>query len=224
MVRPHIFRLGLTHVYLLPGVSGYLMIDAGPRGTAPSFFRSLRRYGILPTQIRLILITHVHFDHVGSLHAIQQHCGCPVLVHQTEAELLSRGRVVLPPGMHPLTRQLVRWANRHPRLVNRLFRFDPVTPDHAMMGPLDLTPLGFDAHALPTPGHTLGSLSVITASGQAFVGDLAVNYLPGGGPYWPPFGDSRRLIRDSWQTLRNHGATTICPAHGQPFRIEKLPA
>ena len=225
MARPHIFRLGLTHVYLLPGASGYLMIDAGPRGTAPSFFRSLGRYGIAPGQIRLILITHVHFDHVGSLHAIQKQCNCPVLVHQTEAELLARGRVVLPPGAHLLTRLLIRLANRHPQLVNQLFRFDPVTPDRVISEALDLTPLGFDAHALPTPGHTPGSLTMITASGQAFVGDLAVNYLFGGrGPYWPPFGDSRRLIRDSWQTLRNHGATTIYPAHGQHFRIEKLPA
>jgi glyoxylase-like metal-dependent hydrolase (beta-lactamase superfamily II) len=201
------------------------MIDAGPRGTAPSFFRSLGRYGIAPGQIRLIIITHVHFDHVGSLHAIQQQCNCPVLVHQTEAELLSRGRVVLPPGTHRLTHQLVRLANRHPRLVKQLFRFEPVTPDRVITGPLNLTPLGFDAHVFPTPGHTPGSLTMITASGQAFVGDLAVNYLLGGrGPYWPPFGDSRRLIRDSWQTLRNHGATNIYPAHGRPFRIEKLPA
>jgi hydroxyacylglutathione hydrolase len=223
MVRPHIFRLGLTYVYLLPGASGYLMIDAGPRGTAPSFFRSLQRYAILPAQVRLILITHVHFDHVGSLHDIQNQCNCPVLVHQAEAELLSRGRVVLPPGMHLLTRRLVRRANRHPRLVKRLFRFDPVTSDRVITKPLDLAPLGFDAHVFPTPGHTPGSLTVMTTSGQAFVGDLAVNYLPGGGPYWPPFGDSRRLIRKSWRNLLNQGATTIYPAHGQPFKVEKLP-
>jgi len=224
MVLPYMVRLGITHIYLLPGASGYLMIDSGPRGTAPSFIRALQRYGIAPGQISLILITHVHFDHVGSLHAIQKRCACPVLVHQAEAELLSRGRVVLPPGTHRLTRRLLQLANRHPRLVRRLFRFDPVTPPRIISETLDLAPFGFDARALPTPGHTSGSLTVITPSGQAFVGDLAVNYLPGGrGPYWPPFGDSRQLIRDSWQILRNQGATTIYPAHGQPFKAEKLP-
>lgn len=200
------------------------MIDAGPRGTAPSFIRSLQRYGIAPGQIRLILVTHVHFDHVGSLQAIQKQCGCPVLVHQAEAGLLSRGCVVLPPGTHLLTSLLIRLANRHPRIVRRLFRFDPVRPDRIIKDTLGLAPFGFDAHVLPTPGHTPGSLSVITASGQAFVGDLAVNYLPGGrGPYWPPFGDSLRLIRKSWRILLNQGATTIYPAHGQPFKAEKLP-
>jgi hydroxyacylglutathione hydrolase len=96
-----------------------------------------------------------------------------------------------------------------------------------MISPPHIVRLGmthFDARVLPTPGHTAGSLTVVTASGQAFVGDLAVNYLPGGrGPFWPPFGESRRPIRDSWQTLRNQGVTTIYPAHGRPFKIEKLP-
>lgn len=224
MVLPHIVRLGMTHVYLLPGSAGYLLIDAGPRGCAEPFARSIRRLGISLRQIRLILVTHVHFDHVGSLQAIQKNCDAPVMVHYAEAGLLRRGQVVLPPGTQPLTRRLIRFANRHPNRVKRMFRFDPVRPDRVISAPLDLTPFGFDARVLPTPGHTPGSLTVITASGQAFVGDLAVNYLPGGrGPFWPPFGDSRRLIRDSWQTLRNQGVTTIYPAHGGPFKAEKLP-
>jgi glyoxylase-like metal-dependent hydrolase (beta-lactamase superfamily II) len=214
----------MTHVYLLPGTTGYLLIDAGPRSYAEFFLRSIRRYGISPRQIRLILVTHVHFDHVGSLQAIEEKCGAPVLVHHAEAGLLRQGKVVLPPGTQPLTQRLIQFANRHPRLVKRLFRFDPVTPDRVITASLDLIPFGFDARVLPTPGHTAGSLTVVTASGQAFVGDLAVNYLPGGrGPFWPPFGESRRLIRDSWQTLRNQGVTTIYPAHGSPFKVEKLP-
>lgn len=221
---PNIVRLGMTRVYLLPGTAGYLLIDAGPRGQAEFFARSIRRSGISPRQIRLILVTHVHFDHVGSLAAIRKQCNAPVLVHQAEAGLLRQGKVVLPPGTQPLTRRLIRFADRHPRLVKRLFRFDPITPDRVITDPLDLAPFGFDARVLPTPGHTAGSLSVITACGQAFVGDLAVNYLPGDrGPFWPPFGENRRLIRNSWQTLRNQGVTTLYPAHGHPFTVEKLP-
>jgi len=63
-----------------------------------------------------------------------------------------------------------------------------------MISPPQIVRLGmthFDARVLPTPGHTAGSLTVINASGQAFVGDLAVNYLPGGrGPFWPPLGET----------------------------------
>lgn len=217
-------RLGMTQSYLLSGDAGYLLIDAGPRGRADAFFRAVRRYGIDPGQIRLIIVTHAHFDHVGSLRAIQQRCACPVLIHEAEAGLLSRGQVVLPPGTNPLTRRLIRLANRHPRLIKRWFRFDPVRPEHVINGPLDLTPYGFNARILPTPGHTPGSLTVVTHAGLAFVGDLAINYLPAGlGPYWPPFGDDRHLIHAGWRTLRDMGVTTIYPAHGRPFKAQKLP-
>ena len=114
MVLPHIVRLGMNHVYLLPGAAGYLLIDAGPRGCAESFRRSIRRFGISLRQIRLVLVTHVHFDHVGSLQAIQKKCGAQVLVHHADAGLLHRGQVVLPPGTQPLTRRLIRLRQPSP--------------------------------------------------------------------------------------------------------------
>ena len=224
MGNPILIRLGITCVYLIPGPAGYLLIDAGLRGKTPVFRRALSRHGIAPRQIRLILVTHVHYDHVGSLKAIRSHCACPVLVHRAEATNLARGRMALPPGTRPLPRALIALARRHPRLAQGLLRFDPVVPDQIIEGPLDLSPYGFDARVLPTPGHTPGSLSVVTASGLAFVGDLAVNYLPGGrGPFYPPFGDSLDTIRKSWCVLGAMGVTRIYPAHGQPFAIHKLP-
>ena len=218
MPTVHTILLGITHVYLLEGVHGYLLIDAGSRAMGPAFGRALQRRGVRPDQIRLIVITHVHFDHVGSLRAIHAGCGCPVLVHRAEAGLLSTGRVVLPPGTRPLTRLLTRLARRRPRFIQRVFHFDPVVPTHVLVGPLDLAPFGFDARVVPTPGHTAGSLSVVTPSGRAFVGDLAVNYRPGGrGPFLPPFGDSLSQVRRSWRTLMAMGVSTFYPAHGCPF-------
>ena len=224
MVNPIVIRLGITCVYLIPGTAGYLLIDAGTRCKASRFRRALLRNNISPRQIRLILITHVHYDHVGSLKAIQGHCCCPVMVHRLEAVRLSQGAMALPPGTRPLTRRLIALAARHPRLTKRLLRFEPVTPDRIIDAPLDLNPFGFDARALPTPGHTPGSLSVVTPSGQAFVGDLAINVLPGDrGPFYPPFGDSLEQIQASWRTLLKMGAATIYPAHGKPFGAHKLP-
>ena len=224
MTDPIAIRLGITCVYLIPGTAGYLLIDAGPRGKIPLFRRALSRHGISPRQIRLILVTHVHYDHVGSLEAIRDYCACPVLVHGAEAPHLAQGRMVLPPGTRPLTGMLIALARRHPRLAKGLMRFDPVVPDRIIDGPLDLSLYGFAARVLPTPGHTPGSISVVTASGLAFVGDLAVNYLPGGhGPFYPPFGDSLDTIRKSWCVLGAMGVTRIYPAHGQPFAIHKLP-
>jgi hydroxyacylglutathione hydrolase len=224
MADPIMIRLGITCVYLIPGAAGYLLIDAGPRGKAPVFLRALSHRGISPREIHLILVTHVHYDHVGSLKAIRHHCSCPVLIHRAEAESLARGVMILPPGTRPLTRRLIALARRHPRLVKRLMHFEPVTPDRTIDEPLDLRPYGFEACVVPTPGHTPGSISVLTAVNQAFVGDLAINYLPcDRGPVYPPFGDDRQCIRNSWRTLIGMGATSFYPAHGRPFRADRLP-
>ena len=65
--------------------------------------------GIRPEQIRLLIMTHVHFDHAGSAAAIQRLTGCRVAVHAREAALLSSGRAVIPPGI-----------NWYGRLISRL--------------------------------------------------------------------------------------------------------
>ena len=224
MLHPIVIRLGITRVYLIPGLAGYLLIDAGPRGKAAAFLRALSHHGLSPRQIRLILVTHAHYDHVGSLNAIRNHCNCPVLVHRAEAAYLAQGRMVLPSGTMALTRGLMAAAKRHPGLTQRMTGFEALVPDGVIDGPLDLNAYGFDAHVLPTPGHTPGSISVVTPSGRAFVGDLAVNYLPGGrGPFYPPFGDSRHRIRASWRRLQASGVRTVYPSHGRPFAARKLP-
>ena len=70
-------RLGATGTYLVSGKDGYLLIDGGFRGWDRWFFMRLKMAGIRPEQIRLAVITHVHFDHVGTLQAVADRCRCP---------------------------------------------------------------------------------------------------------------------------------------------------
>jgi glyoxylase-like metal-dependent hydrolase (beta-lactamase superfamily II) len=179
--------------------------------------------GIQPAQIGLIAITHAHYDHVGSLAAIRSRCQCPVAAHAQEALLIASGRVVIPPGTNRLTRPLCRWADRHRTLLQRLNGFEPLVPEVTFSSAISLQPYGFDARILPTPGHTAGSITVLTAAGDAFVGDLAFN-IPGLAHLspLPPFGDNPAVMRHSWRQLRQAGARRIYPGHGAPFRAELL--
>ncbi len=216
-------RLGITNSYLIGAAGRYILVDAGNRGQAAYFFRKLRAMGISPADIGLIVVTHVHFDHVGSLAAIRKGCGCPVAVHASEAGLLAEGRIVLPPGTRPATRGLIGLARRRPRIVERLYRFEPVAADLLIEDQLALDPFGVEARVLHTPGHTIGSLTVLTANGDAAVGDLAVNYYPfGRGPYTPPFADSLEAVGRQWRRLLEMGARWIFPAHGRPFPASRL--
>jgi glyoxylase-like metal-dependent hydrolase (beta-lactamase superfamily II) len=216
-------RLGITNSYLIGTHGRYVLVDAGTRGREAYFFRKLGAAGIRPADIGLIVVTHVHFDHVGSLAAIRKRCGCPVAVHASEAPMLREGRIVLPPGTRPYSRWLIGLARRHPWIVERLYRFDPVEADILVEQKFSLDGFGVKARALHTPGHTAGSLSVLTAAGDAAVGDLAVNYHPfGRRRHAPPFGDSPELIRHQWRRLLTLGARQIYPAHGRPFPARRL--
>ena len=219
----HCIRLGITNCYLMGGPHRWVLVDAGVRGRHENFFHKLRRLNIEPRDIRLIVVTHVHFDHVGSLAAIQRRCGCPVAVHAAEAALLEKARIVLPPGTGVFSRRLIALGRRHPRIVARLYRFDPVVPEILVAHELDLSGFGVEARVLHTPGHTAGSLTVLTASGHAAVGDLAFGCRPFGAKrHMPPFGDSLELIAEQWRRLGAAGAEWIYPGHGCPFPARRL--
>ncbi|MDD2603259.1 MAG: MBL fold metallo-hydrolase [Desulfobacteraceae bacterium] len=219
----HRIRLGITNCYLMGHPRRWVLVDAGCRGRQGTFFRRLKRLGIGPGDIRLIVVTHVHFDHVGSLAAIRERCGCPVAVHAAEAPLLKAGRIVLPPGTGEFSRRLIAFGQRHPPMVASLYRFDPVIPEIIVEHELDLRGYGVEARVLHTPGHTAGSLTVLTASGHAAVGDLAFGCrFFGANRHMPPFADSLETIAGQWRKLGTAGARWIHPGHGCPFAVRRL--
>jgi len=220
--RIHTILLGNTRTFLVPGRDGYLLIDGGHRVWGNRFLRCLARIGVQPRQIRLAVITHVHFDHVGTAQAIKHHCRCPVAVHTREADLLASGQVVIPPGTVWPGKLLKRLTDSFPGLTSWVCAVEPVAADLLISEPMDLKEHGFAARIIPTPGHTGGSLSILTASGNAFVGDLAVN-MPWLGQqcYCSPFGDSAVAMSASLKLLIREGAKWIYPAHGRPFEALK---
>lgn len=67
----------------------------------------------------------------------------------------------------------------------------------------------------------MGSVSVLLDSGEAFVGDLAMNKFPLRlGPGLPTIAEDDVKVKESWKKLLELGATTVYPAHGKPFSAE----
>jgi glyoxylase-like metal-dependent hydrolase (beta-lactamase superfamily II) len=217
--RVHKIRLGICNTYLIRGEEGAILVDAGQAGWGGSFLRQLKGHALRPKDIRLIVVTHVHFDHVGNLKILAERCGCPVAIHADEAPLLADGSVVFPPG----TNLFGTIAASLGRGISPLLKYAPVTPDILVPDELSLEPFGIPGKILATPGHTQGSVSVLLLDGTACVGDLAANHFPGRvGPIFPPFADNRDRLLESWHLLLNGGAETICPGHGPPFGAQYL--
>ena len=81
-----------------------------------------------------------------------------------------------------------------------------------------LSAYGIPGRVISTPGHTEGSVSVLLESGEAFVGDLAMNKVPlRFTPGLPIFAEDIHRVKASWKKLMKMGAETIYPGHGKPF-------
>ena len=64
---------------------------------------------------------------------------------------------------------------------------------------------------------------MVLDSGDAFVGDMAMNGLPLTiGPNLPIFAGDISLLKNSWKKLIDKGVKKLYPAHGKPFPVEKL--
>jgi hydroxyacylglutathione hydrolase len=79
-------RLGFVNAFLLRGAGKHVLLDAGTRGQLPAITGRLEREGVGLKDIGLIVVTHAHPDHTGSLAEVTEATGAKVVVHRQEAE------------------------------------------------------------------------------------------------------------------------------------------
>ncbi|MDY6852953.1 MAG: MBL fold metallo-hydrolase [Thermodesulfobacteriota bacterium] len=214
-------RLGIANTYLVEAESGFVFVDCGVRNKEKKLARSLGRLGVAPDRIRLIVITHTHYDHAGSLAAIKKMCGCPVAVHDLEYDTLAQGRPSIPPGTNLIGRA-VSWLGRMMEGVS-FMNYTPVEAEIRVKGEFSLSEFGLAGRLVHTPGHTAGSMSLILDTGEAMIGDAAFNFLPLSlGSIRPPFAEDMSRVYDSWANLLEAGALCFYPGHGPPFPAERM--
>jgi metallo-beta-lactamase class B len=81
---------GLSSI-LITSPEGHVLIDAALPNSAPIIMENIRALGYEPADIKLILNSHVHFDHSGGIAAIQQATGARVAASPESAPVLERG-------------------------------------------------------------------------------------------------------------------------------------
>jgi metallo-beta-lactamase class B len=127
---------------LVTGDKGHVLVDAGVTKAAPLVLANIRRAGFNPKDVRWIVASHEHFDHVGALAALQQATGAKVAALPAQKAALASGK---PSADDPQFNGLDPMA---PVRVDRVLK----DGDTVTVGNLVLT-----AHA--TPVHAPGSTS-----------------------------------------------------------------
>ena len=206
-------RLGFDQCYVVRG-DGVIVIDAGQPGKAADFASELAGAGIDAKDVRLIVLTHGHWDHIGSAMEIRELSGAPLAMHRAEAVAVREAPIPLSPGvtrwgrtLNVLQRPVLRWVNEPPVEV------DLELDDDGM----SLEGYGIKGRIIHTPGRSAGSVSVLLDSREAFVGDLAMNRLPLRlSPRLPIFASDIPAVINSWKILLALGASAVYPVHGAP--------
>jgi len=210
--------MGFTTSYLI--LPGMVLVDAGPPDKAQHLEDTLERLSLRPKDIQLIVITHGHWDHIGSACEIREMTEAPIAMHEREKDRLEKAVTVMPPGVTRWGKFLAALAGPISRRVKlRKCRVDAVLRENVF----SLRAFGVMGDVFYTPGHSPGSVSVLLESGEAFVGDLAMNRFPlrlrAG---LPIFAEVPEKIKESWELLLARGAKTIYPGHGKPFSANAL--
>ncbi len=210
-VVPGVYGIAMSFVnaFLVVSDDGLVLVDAGLPKRKGAILAAAAAAGLQPSDIRHILITHHHVDHVGNLADLKNVTGAKSYVHPADSPIV-RGTEPQPgPNPSSLMGKLAGpW-------LARFLGQPPAAAVDVEIGDGDELPIGGGVRVVHTPGHTPGHVSFLMPSrGVLFVGDAAANTLRLGMPNAMMTLDQARA-KESIRKLAELEFDVACFGHGR---------
>jgi metallo-beta-lactamase class B len=162
-IAGNLYYVGASDItsFLITTPEGHILLDSGFEETVPIIRENLKKLGFKLKDVKILLTSHAHYDHVGGLAALKELTGAKLLVHEKDIPQLARG------------------GKGDPHLGDQ-FPFRPVRADRALKDGEQVSLGGTTLTAHLTPGHTVGCTTwTMKASGQDVVFVCSASILPG---------------------------------------------
>lgn len=170
--RAWLVPLGRANSVILEGGDGELaLIDAGYPGHETEIFDAIRALSHHPEDLRHLVFTHAHPDHLGCAATVVAQTGATTWMHAADAPIAESGGPFRPMRPAPgLVQQIAFRVFYHPN--------EPITPVRIdrQVHDSETLPVAGGLQVIHTPGHSAGHVSLMWKSGGLLiVGDAGSN-------------------------------------------------
>lgn len=165
-------------------------------------------------QVRLLVLTHGHIDHVQNAAFLSQALQCPIAMHKADLTLLE-GNMRQPLSARSILGKIVLSASLKSFKTDYIPAF---TPAVFLEDGDSLSSYGIQASVVGLPGHTDGSIGLDIAGKDLIVGDALMNM------FYPTVSmlyHDRETMLESVAKIEKIGARTIHFGHGKPVENRK---
>lgn len=166
-----------------------VLIDSGVGSSFRQLVENIRTLGFDPRELKTLIVTHAHIDHIGALADFQRQYGVSLVAHELDAAAIESGK------------------GTGAEFYGVAYK--PVKPDRTVTeSDSHLTFSRYDLNLVHIPGHTPGSLAVYVDMERRVLFGQDIH-----GPYLPEWGADPAQAATSLQKLINLKADILCEGH-----------
>lgn len=204
MSEVHRIKCGNGNCYIIENGTCGVLVDTGKKEFLRRVINACKQYNV-----KLIVLTHAHFDHAENAAEISEMLGIPIAMNEGDSDLIKSntnqelsastflGRIVLSASLRDFSARTMR----------------EFKPSILLNNGNSLSDYGIDARIISLPGHTDGSIGIDVDEKHLIVGDALMNM------FYPTvsmlYHDKKEMF-ESARKISKIGDRIIYFGHGSP--------
>jgi hydroxyacylglutathione hydrolase len=197
-------NFGMVNAYLITGDKGSVLVDTGYPKSKDKLIPYLK-----DIDLKLIILTHGHIDHIANAKYISQQFDVPIAMHKGDCDLdkVNNLRKIHADNLFGYLLKLVSCFSPNSKI-------DKFVPQILLEDGMCLEECGIPIKVYELKGHTDGSIGLLVGTKVMIVGDTMMNVIR---PTRARIYNNKKDLKNSIKIIKNTGVKTIFPGHGKPI-------